>query len=309
MARANFIAQGILIMTTRLLLAHLLAALTLLGATQLHARQTSSIDQYLDRTPAPTWKLDGRYVAAADYDTYGSSESVEFEGHWTMGYFRDILYGDMDMALATELQVFGSTASIHLPNQLLALYLDLGWTWRYINDTAVRLRFQPGTYSDIEQIDAGNLRMPILLEGIKRFNPTTSAVLGGTVRAGFDLPFMPSLGVVWQPSPRTRLEALLPKARLLYHLNQRVSLQGDFEWRNGTYNLRESGYTRSEITQNDLRVGAGAIYSLSDDLHLVADIGYVFNRTVKFDKTAPNIEDEIDVDPAPYASIGFRGPF
>jgi hypothetical protein len=296
-------------MTTRPLLTTLLAALALLGATHLYARPSATIDQYLDRTPTPSWRLDGRYIASADYENYGSSESVEFDGRWAMGYFRDCFYGDMELSLAAKLQVFGSTASINLPNQLLDLYIDLDWVWRYVNDTALRLRLQPGTYSDIEQIDAGNLRMPILLEGVKRFSPTTSAVLGGTIRAGYDLPFMPSLGVVWQPTPQYRLEALLPKACMLYHLNDRFTVQGDFEWRNTSYNLRESGFTRSEITQNDLRVGAGALYSLSDDLHLTADIGYIFNRSVKFDKTPAYIENEIDVDPAPYFTLGFRGPF
>jgi hypothetical protein len=309
MARANSIAQGSLYMTTRPLLTMLLAALALLGATHLHARPSATIDQYLDRTPDPSWRLDGRYIASADYETYGSSDSFELDGRWAMGYFRDLLYGDMELDLVAKLQVFGSTASINLPNQLLDLYIDLDWTWRYVNDTAVRLRLQPGTYSDIEQIDASNLRMPIIIEGVKRFNPTTTAVLGASARAGYDVPFMPSLGVVWQPTPQYRLEALLPKACMLYHLNDRFTVQGDFEWRNTSYNLRESGFTRSEITQNDLRIGAGALYSLSDDLHLTADIGYIFNRSIKFDKTPAYIENEIDVDPATYVTLGFRGPF
>ena len=290
-------------------LALFVALVSLLGASGALARPASVIDQYLDRTPQPVWRLDGRYIADANYGDYGSSDGIEFEGRWTMGYFRDVWYGDMDLALEANLQVFGSTASITLPNQLLDLYIDLGWTWRYVNDSALRLRLQPGTYTDVEEIDIGNIRMPILLEGVKRFSPTTTGVLGGTVRLGFELPFMPSLGVVWQPSPQLRVEALLPKSRVLCHLNNRWTLKGDFEWRNGSYNLRESGYTRSQITQNDLRLGAGTIYSISDDLHFTADIGYIFNRSIEFDETPATIENEIDVDAAPYVTLGFRGPF
>ena len=81
-------------------------------------------------------------------------------------------------------------------------------------------------------------------------------------------------------------------------------------WNNTSYAIRDkSTYDRKQITFEDWRANFGSTYLLSDGFHLVGELGYVFNRTVEFERVAEGEDSNVNIDSTPYIRIGIAGPF
>lgn len=271
---------------------------------------TAPFCQILDNSPDPACSATLGYTQASRFSGYGKTRIAEFEGSSELGYYRDVLLGDIDVRLDVDGMLFLGSADIQLPNQLLALAADVGWTWRYVNGSALQVRVAPGVYSDIEGLSLGSLAMPISAAGVMTFNSEVSATVGMQLRPGFDQIFMPIIGVVWGPADWIRVEATLPEARVIGYWNSEWSGHLAWAWENTTYSIREKGdYDRKKITLESYRTTVGVTRTLPGELSVIGEVGMLSNRSVVFKRAAGSMPRDIDIENALFVRFGLGGSF
>lgn len=266
--------------------------------------------QILDNVAGPLYEAGLTYVADSDFEDYGGSSMVELDGDWDFAYYRNVLRGDIDLSLRFRTILFVDSAGLELPDQVLRLSCDAGWTWRYANGNAFQLRLEPGLYSDVEEIDGDAFAMPVSLALVRNFGSRLSSIGGVQIRIGFEREIMPIVGLAWEASNAVRVEAGLPESRLTWFVNRDWSAHLGLDWENTSYNLREKGmFGRDGITIEDLRVFAGLAHRISDRTQLSAEIGRALSRSVEFEYGAEGQDSVIDIDEALFVRFALGGYF
>ncbi len=285
-----------------------------LGPLLAHAQSSSWLQdarpcQILDRAPHPTVALGFDYVSDADIDGFGRTGLVEWDAHWAAAYFHDVLLGDIDIGFDGRFRMLTYPARLQLPDRLVALAVDVGWTWRYVNDTALQVRLQPGFYSNMERLEFDALFVPFSAVGVLRLLDSCSAMVGMRIRPGFERVLMPVIGVAWEPVPEVRVEAMLPDSRVEVFWTRDWSTHVRFAWASETYQLHEDGnFQRDAITVEDYRAAVGATRRITDELYVSGEVGTAFGRSIEFrGKGGPT--QSVDIDPSPFVRIALAGPF
>ena len=266
--------------------------------------------QILDNSVKPVWSVNLGYIPDRRFSNHGKAEMIELDADYELGYYRDVFTGDIDLNVDLDLTILPDSARLDLPDQLIALALDVGWTWRYLNGSAIQVRIAPGIYSDFEEFGGSAFSIPMSIAGIYALNNNLSGIAGLQFRPSWELEVMPIVGAVWEISDQARLEAMLPESKLTVIVDDLCQVFGGIAWNNTSYAIRDqSAYDRKQITFEDWRTKIGAIYLYSDGIHLVGELGYVFNREVKFERVSAGDDRSINIDSTPYIRIGIAGPF
>jgi hypothetical protein len=267
--------------------------------------------QILDNPAArPVYQVGIAYVAESEFGEGEDSGIFEMEADWYFAHFRDILYGDIDLSLAARTLFLADSAGLQLPDQLVKLALDAGWTWRYTNGMGLQVRAAPGIYSDLEEFAAGALAVPFSVAVTRAFTPEMSGIAGFEIRPDFDRVLMPILGIEWQAFDEFRVKARIPESRVTWFISRDWSAHLGFEWRDTTYDLREKGdFDRKSIALEEFRLSLGAGFRVSDQLEVVGAIGRSVGRKVIFDRVESGFDEEVDVEDATYIHFGLVGPF
>ena len=266
--------------------------------------------QILDNSVEPVWSINLGLIPDRRFSGHGKAEMIELDADYELGYYRDVFTGDIDLNINCDLTILPDSARLALPDQLMALALDVGWTWRYLNGSAIQVRIAPGIYSDFEEFGGGAFSIPMSIAGIYAFNSNLSGIAGLQFRPSWELAVMPIVGAVWEISDQARLEAMLPESKLTVIVDDLWQIFGGIAWNNTSYAIRDkSTYDRKQITFEDWRANFGSTYLLSDGFHLVGELGYVFNRTVEFERVAEGEDSNVNIDSTPYIRIGIAGPF
>ncbi len=266
--------------------------------------------QILDAVTEPIYEVGLSLTPSSDIGESGSSAFVELDARWDFAYFRDVLYGDLDLGLDFSGILVTDSAGLQLPDQLVRLNVDAGLAWRYVGGTALQFRMKPGIYSDFEEVSADALACPASLALVQSFDPTVSGILGLELRPSFETKIMPLVGVAWQPVDMLRVEAGLPRSRLSCVFNSAWSGHLGFEWSNISYQLREKGnFDRKRLEVEDFRFTIGATRLLSDALQVTAELGHLFDRQLEFRYTAEDLPRKVEVEDSIYLRVGVGGPF
>jgi hypothetical protein len=273
--------------------------------------ESAPVCQILDRSPDPDYTLSLTYVEEGRFRRYGTSRILLLDGEMDLGYYHDIYCGDIDVAFDFSALLFSSSAEIQLPDQLVILAVDAGWTWRYINDMALQVRMQPGIYSDIEEFAFRTLSLPVSVAGVMPLNPELSATAGFQIRPWFDRLLMPILGVVWQPENWIRVEATLPEARVLYYYDAEWSGFLKWAWESTTYAIKEKGdFDRKHLTLESRTTSAGVTYTRPDGLGITGEFGMIMDRKAIFGRRdSSGIPANIPIEDEIFLRVGVGGPF
>jgi hypothetical protein len=130
--------------------------------------------------------------------------------------------------------------------------------------------------------------------------------------------WLPSAGVIWTPSQRTRLELLFPRTRVFYRLTDRLGIYGIFQFANALYSIQRSyaapawflyglptaySYynTYSYLEYEDYRLGIGLDWTAFGRVALNAEAGVALGRSINFSANSGE-----NLDPSIYLRTGFR---
>lgn len=265
--------------------------------------------QILDFTSEPACRAGLAYVTESAFEDYGESGVVEMDTRWQLAYFFGILYGDIDLSALLEADFYLDESELLLPDQLVALAVEAGWTWRFRDGLGLRLAAAPGLYSDLEAWGEA-LFVPYSVCAVKAFDSRLSGKLGFSHRPGFERPFMPVIGLAWDLPRRMRLELGLPDSRLTLYWARDWTTYAGVEWESTSYAIGDKGdFDREMVTQEDFRAFAGLTFRATAELHFSVEGGLLFNRDVEFSEDAPGVQENIDVDDALFLRFGLTGPY
>jgi hypothetical protein len=267
---------------------------------------------YVGATPCPIQdvRADPVYTLGVGYvlpvkTMNGQDWSVlELDLHTEVFYYRDILCGDLDFQLDFQSVVPVDDSGLELSGPLLALSLDSRWTWRYVNDSAVQVRIEPGLYSAIQTINLESLAMPISITGTKTLHPALAVVAGLSLRMRYERVVMPLAGLVWQPADYFRLEALVPSGRMIFYFSPEWSCRFFWDWDSMTYQLPDDDFDRKRVTLEENRIGLGVTTVMTPEFRIGVDVGVTGGRSVEFERGG-----NTDVDRAFFFRIGAGGAF
>ena len=188
-----------------------------------------------------------------------------------------------------------------LPQDLQALFLEAGATYR-INDRAfASIRLNPGFYSDFKDLGDDDLRMPVLALGGYSFNNGFTVVGGFIYRFGYHASqFIPALGFSYQPDQYWRFDLVAPRPVITYFASRQLQLfvAGDFS--SDEYELKDNSSGAKAITYGDFKAMAGFNYLPVAAVKLSTSVGYAFERRFAFyDATRPDLR----VDDVPFFKV------
>lgn len=223
------------------------------------------------------------YLAAADLRGIGATASLS-DLRWHLN--RSVRLDD-----ATTLTVGGgyglkhidASAGAHLPQDLHELLLEAALKYRISQHSFANLKVSPGLYSDFKRVGIADLKMPLLGLGGYRFDNNLTVVGGFLYRFGYHAaPFLPILGVSYQPVPEWRIDLVMPRPGVTYLPSRqlRLFLAGDFA--SDEYQLHDSSLQAGALKYRDLKILGGAEYLPLPALKLSAALGYAFDRSFDF---------------------------
>ncbi len=154
-----------------------------------------------------------------------------------------------------------------------------------------------GQYSDFESSDADAFRVTGQAMAIYESSPTMQWVLGVAYLNREDLSVLPVGGVIYQPTPDMRYEAILPRPRVAWRLsgsspgnNQERWAYVAGEFGGGIWSIeRPTTLTQDLLTYSDFRVLVGLEHKVTGGLSRRVEVGYVFGRELEFASATPNV--------------------
>jgi len=266
--------------------------------------------QILDEPRDPLYSVSLAFLPEERYENYGRSSTIELDADWELAYFHDVLWGEIDLNFRFRTTLLMDSAGLQLPNQVMELSLDTGWTLRTTGGTAFQLRLRPGMYSDVESLSSEVFYVPFSLALIQSFNDRISGIAGFDVRPGFERVFIPRVGLVWLPGDTFRVKAGVPESKLEWFAGRLWSVYAGFEWLNTTYDLDEEGaLDRGEITLEDYRIYLGFSRVVSGSVRLTCDVGQAFERSVSFAREATGYLGDVGIENGMFIRVGMVGSF
>lgn len=262
--------------------------------------------QHLDVPVDPSYWLTLAYFTAGGVENAGDLAFCEIDGLWDLAFFRDVCAGDIDLKLRMHNLFFTDDGGIGAtPDCLLGLAADAGWTWRFLDGGSIEARIAPGIYSSLDALGGGMFSFPFRAAYYRVISSETSFMAGAEIRPGWDMVFMPLLGLAWQPIDEFRLDLAIPRTRAYLYAWRFTAFAG-FEWRSFTYNMK-GGDDPDEITVEDILLSVGARFRITDEFHVGAELGKAVNRSLGFEQKDKNAD--LDVDSSAFVRFFIGGPF
>lgn len=194
-----------------------------------------------------------------------------------------------------------SSASAHLPRDLHAMYVETGVTWLINDRSFMSLKAFPGIYSDFQEINGDDVRVPFLALGGYTFDNGLSLVGGFVYRFGYHSgKYIPALGVSYQPNQDWKLDLVWPRPALTRTVSPRLQLYIAGDFASDEYELKDHAFGAKALKYSDYKAMGGASYILFPDVRISASAGYAFARQFMFyDGNRPDLR----MDNAPFFKV------
>ncbi len=200
-----------------------------------------------------------------------------------------------------------------LPNTLQSTAMVVGADWTMNDQWIFRIEAQPGIYSDFQDVSARDVNVPFIIGGSYLIDKDLQWFMGVSVDLWREYPVLPGAGVRWKFAEEWTLFFVLPKPRIQYEVNERVTLFVGANIKSGTYRVEENfgrdhgrtGLNNAIVEYTEIRTGAGVEWQALPFLNVTLEGGYVPSRT--FDYSRANTR--VKVEGAPYVELAASAKF
>lgn len=174
-----------------------------------------------------------------------------------------------------------------LPSQLYTAQVDVQWTGQIATPLFYELAFTPAIFTDGDNLSSDAMRLQGRAVGYLAFSKETQVALGATYLDRKDVPILPIVGVLHQPSDDVKLELVFPRPRIL----RRVAQQSDAEtWAyvvgelgGGSWAVERRNGRNDIASYRDYRLLVGLEQKQLERWSTAAEAGYVFGRDLEYD--------------------------
>lgn len=201
-----------------------------------------------------------------------------------------------------------------LPDTLQSLALVIGADFQLGEAWLFRLEATPGFYHGGTELGANGLNVPVLFGGSYFVNADLQFVAGIELDVNRKYPVLGAIGVRWKFAPKFVLNAVLPAPRLEYSFSKSLTGYVGADIRETTYRM-EGDFERSSgkralngaiVDHTQIRVGAGATWSVSDHFTVECEAGIVAFRELNYHRAEVGVTS--DGYPA-YGGISLKAAF
>lgn len=206
---------------------------------------------------------------------------------------------------------FNPENNADLPTEAYSAFLDAGWQSDPTAIFGAELGVRVGMFSAFDANSSDSLR--ILGRGIGRvrLTPQTALRLGVLYLDRNRVKLLPAAGILWQPSPFTRLDIFFPEPKLSSYLTTIGNL--DSWWYvagyygGGSWTVRRDNGQRDSIDINDIRIVIGLEWGRNDLIREgrrcgFAELGVVFERELLYKH---NPQDNLDLKNTFVVRVGY----
>jgi len=178
--------------------------------------------------------------------------------------------------------------ALELPSTVFDAYVDVAWRTPLDDRWGFGFGITPGVYGDYRRYDAKAFQLTGWGLVDWRFAEAWTLVAGAAVVRQLDMHVLPVGGLIWSPGPDARVELLVPRSRVA----RRIGRAGAGVWAyaacqfgGGSWSVELPDSSTALVTISDLRAILGLEWFRSRSVAGVAEVGYVFARTVSANGT------------------------
>lgn len=211
---------------------------------------------------------------------------------------------------------FGAPSNSFLPDNLQSLNLNILGYYKLSNQWSLFAMFGPrmNLVNDWDSIDSKNVSLAGALGAHYEFNKDLAVQFGLAFNPDLDnVPVIPLLGLNWHFADQWTLNFGFPRTAIDYQVltNLRLSLETAFlggEYQTSSTYGNDVGNPQLNdrtLRYHEIRVGVGAVYSLTKNVDLELSAGSAVYREFDFKDTGYDPKAE----PAPYVKTGIKVNF
>lgn len=194
-----------------------------------------------------------------------------------------------------------ASSAASLPQDLHALFVEVGANYRFSEKAFGSVRLSPGFNSDFKSLGSDDVRMPVLALGGYSFDYGWSVVGGFIYRPWSHFTqFIPALGFSYQPDEYWRIDMIAPRPSITYSASRQLQLfvAGDFA--SDEYELEGQTFGAKAIKYSDFKVMAGVGISPIPAVKISASVGYAFDRKFEF---YDSLRSDLRLDDVPFFRV------
>lgn len=202
--------------------------------------------------------------------------------------FAPVWFDDLPALLVTPgfgFHFWQSPDDLVLPSTVFDSYIDVSWRTPVTDRWGFAFGITPGVYGDYKSLNSRAFQLTGWGLVDIAVTKTWTLLAGAAVVRQLDMQVLPVGGLVWTPNDATRLELLVPRSRFARRL--RTFTGGGAAWAytacqfgGGTWAITLPDDTTAVVTSSDLRAILGLEWFKSRTVAGVAEVGYVFARTI-----------------------------
>jgi hypothetical protein len=206
---------------------------------------------------------------------------------------------------------FGGTGA-PVPDHLQAVAGTIALEYMHGNDIGAFIQVKPGFYTE-DDFGSASFDAPITVgrifvlqeDKLYFFVGANAAFLRG------QFPVIPLGGIIWLPTDRLRLLALLPEPRIIYSPCKKLDFWVGGQLTGGSFRTDRDDtivphkLSNAQVDYSDYRVGGGLIYSPNDAMTIDLGAGYSVQRKFDFYRADMTFK----TDPAPYLRLEIKAKF
>lgn len=283
------------------------------GTEEENKTAVATSEKAVNETPLDIFKLEQGYVFESDLNHGGSfGQQAEIQSELEYGH-RFLINGNFyaHVGFAYDRYDFGSTGA-PVPNHLQAMAGVFGIDYMRGKDVGAFFQVRPGFYFQ-NDIGISSFDAPITLGRIFVVQEDKFYIFVGAyasfLRSGF--PVLPLAGVVYIPSDKLRIMAVLPEPKIIYSASKRLDLWAGGELVGGSFrtdrnaNIRPGKLNGAQVDFSDYRAGVGLTYGVSNNVSFDLGAGISFQRQFDFGRAGETYR----TDPSPYVRMQMSASF
>ncbi|NOZ40686.1 MAG: hypothetical protein GXP24_10735 [Planctomycetes bacterium] len=245
----------------------------------------------------------------------GLFQKLFFSGTWIPQFDDDSLgFSELETGLVFGVPFFRVSAPLLITPRFAVHYLDGPTTpdlparvfdaevsFRHLRKFgkgpwAMNAAVTLGQYSDFESSDADAFRVTGQALAVYESSPAAQWVLGVAYLNREDISILPVGGVIYQPTPDVKYEAILPRPRIAWRLSDGerwAYVAGEFG--GGIWSIERRPIpamptlVQDLLTYTDFRLYVGVERKIPGGLSRRIEVGYVFGRELEFASATPNV--------------------
>ena len=202
--------------------------------------------------------------------------------------FAPVWFDDLPALLVTPgfgFHFWQSPNDLVLPSTVFDSYIDVSWRTPVTDRWGFAWGITPGVYGDYKAVNSRAFQLTGWGLVDVAVTKTWTLLAGAAVVRQLDMQVLPVGGLLWTPNEATRLELLVPRSRFAHRI---LAFPGGgaawayaaCQFAGGTWAIELPDNTTAVVTSSDLRATLGLEWFRSRTVAGVAEVGYVFARTI-----------------------------